>query len=67
MLRTWTALLLLSFGFTQTISPKRPVSTYSIVARDPDTGQLGVAVQSHWFSVGPLVAWAEPGVGAPEP
>ncbi|MBT4684842.1 MAG: DUF1028 domain-containing protein [Candidatus Marinimicrobia bacterium] len=64
MLRTWTALLLLSFGFTQTISPKRPVSTYSIVARDPDTGQLGVAVQSHWFSVGPLVAWAEPGVGA---
>jgi len=64
MLRTWTALLLFSFGFTQTISSKRPVSTYSIVARDPDTGQLGVAVQSHWFSVGPLVAWAEPGVGA---
>ena len=64
MLRTWTALLLFSFGFTQTISSKRPVSTYSIVARDPDTGQLGVAVQSHWFSVGPLVAWAESGVGA---
>jgi len=51
-------------GFTQTITSKRPVSTYSIVARDPDTGQLGVAVQSHWFSVGPLVAWAESGVGA---
>jgi len=64
MLHTWTALLLLSLGFAQTISPKRPVSTYSIVARDPDTGQLGVAVQSHWFSVGPLVAWAESGVGA---
>ena len=42
----------------------RPVATYSIVARDAATGQLGVAVQSHWFSVGPLVAWAEAGVGA---
>ena len=38
--------------------------TYSIVARDPDTGELGVAVQSHWFSVGSIVSWAEPGVGA---
>jgi uncharacterized Ntn-hydrolase superfamily protein len=38
--------------------------TYSIVARDPDSGELGVAVQSHWFSVGPIVPWAEPGVGA---
>src|SRR5687767_2981954 len=44
--------------------PVRPVHTYSIVARDPDTGELGVAVQSHWFSVGPIVAWAEAGVGA---
>lgn len=42
----------------------RPVSTYSIVARDPGTGELGVAVQSHWFSVGALVPWAEAGVGA---
>jgi uncharacterized Ntn-hydrolase superfamily protein len=42
----------------------RPVHTYSIVARDPATGQLGVAVQSHWFSVGSLVPWAEAGVGA---
>lgn len=42
----------------------RPVHTYSIVARDVDTGQLGVAVQSHWFSVGPLVPWARAGVGA---
>lgn len=42
----------------------RPVHTYSIVARDPATGQMGVAVQSHWFSVGPIVAWAEAGVGA---
>ncbi len=44
--------------------PKRPVSTYSIVARDAATGEIGVAVQSHWFSVGSIVAWAEAGVGA---
>ncbi len=43
---------------------RRPVATYSIVARDSTTGQLGVAVQSHWFSVGPIVPWVEPGVGA---
>ena len=45
-------------------APTRPVHTFSIVARDPATGELGVAVQSHWFSVGPIVAWAEAGVGA---
>ena len=44
--------------------PHRPVATYSIVARDPKTGDLGVAVQSHWFSVGSIVTWAEAGVGA---
>jgi uncharacterized Ntn-hydrolase superfamily protein len=38
--------------------------TYSIVARDAATGALGVAVQSHYFSVGPAVPWAEAGVGA---
>jgi len=43
---------------------RRPVATYSIVARDPATGELGVAVQSHWFSVGPIVPFAEAGVGA---
>lgn len=42
----------------------RPVHTFSIVARDPATGELGVAVQSHWFSVGAVVPWAEAGVGA---
>lgn len=41
-----------------------PVATFSIVARDPATGELGVAVQSHWFSVGSIVTWAEAGVGA---
>ncbi|MCR4375402.1 MAG: DUF1028 domain-containing protein [Acidobacteria bacterium] len=44
--------------------PLRPVHTFSIVARDPATGELGVAVQSHWFSVGSVVPWAEAGVGA---
>ena len=43
---------------------RRPVATYSIVARDSLTGQIGVAVQSHWFSVGPIVPWAKAGVGA---
>jgi uncharacterized Ntn-hydrolase superfamily protein len=38
--------------------------TYSIVARDPATGRLGVAVQSHFLGVGPVVPWLEPGVGA---
>lgn len=44
--------------------PLRPVATYSIVARDAETGEIGVAVQSHWFSVGAIVPWAEAGVGA---
>ena len=67
-------LLLLAFVFTTTNTagvasdkppiPRRPVHTFSIVARDPATGELGVAVQSHWFSVGSIVAWAEAGVGA---
>jgi uncharacterized Ntn-hydrolase superfamily protein len=35
-----------------------------MVARDPATGELGVAVQSHWFSVGSVVTWGRPGVGA---
>ncbi len=38
--------------------------TFSIVARDPATGEFGVAVQSHWFQVGASVPWAEAGVGA---
>ncbi len=49
--------------------PGKPVSrfplahTFSIIARDSRSGDLGVAVQSHWFSVGSIVPWAEPGVG----
>jgi len=37
--------------------------TYSIIARDPKTGEMGVGVQSHWFSVGSLVSWGEAGIG----
>ena len=47
---------------TAAIEP--PVHTYSVVARDAETGEMGVAVQSHWFSVGSIVSWAEAGVGA---
>ncbi len=38
------------------------VHTFSIVARDPQTGDMGVAVQSHCFSIGSIVIWAEAGV-----
>lgn len=49
----------------QVFNTKAPLAhTYSIVARDPETGEMGVAVQSHWFSVGTAVSWAEAGVGA---
>lgn len=48
---------------TQHYTGKR-AHTYSVVARDPATGEMGVAVQSHWFSVGSLVSWAEAGAGA---
>lgn len=49
----------------QTYSSETPLAhTFSIVARDSVTGEMGVAVQSHWFSVGTSVSWAEAGVGA---
>ncbi|MDQ6645269.1 MAG: DUF1028 domain-containing protein, partial [Chloroflexota bacterium] len=38
--------------------------TFSIVARDPQTGELGVAVQSKFLAVGAVVPWAKAGVGA---
>src|SRR6266480_1335087 len=56
----WITLLFTSPAFAQT----RPVNTFSIVARDAKTGEMGVAVQSHWFAVGQIVPWAEAGVGA---
>jgi len=52
-------------GLVPALAAARPrAHTYSIVARDPATGELGVAVQSHWFQVGAVVSWAEAGVGA---
>ena len=53
-----------TINFAQNVPKSNPVSTYSIVAYDERTGQFGVAVQSHWFSVGALVPWARAGVGA---
>ena len=51
--------------FAQVYRSGEPLAhTFSIVARDSATGELGVAVQSHWFSVGTSVSWAEAGVGA---
>ena len=59
-------LLLPILLLSTTLAPPRDrlAHTYSIVARDPVTGDMGVAVQSHYFSVGPVVPWAEAGVGA---
>ena len=62
-----TFITLISISLTTLFSQSsnsRPVSTYSIVAYDEETGQIGVAVQSHWFAVGQLVPWAKAGVGA---
>jgi len=56
--------ILIMLMFSLSTAQVRPLHTYSIVARDSATGEMGVAVQSHWFSVGPLVPWAEAGVGA---
>ncbi len=44
--------------------PSQLAHTFSIVACDAQSGHIGVAVQSHWFSVGSVVTWAEAGVGA---
>ncbi|AII54049.1 DUF1028 domain-containing protein [Hymenobacter sp. APR13] len=69
MKRLYCALLLLAGlarpAAAQVYRTTDPLAhTYSIVARDPATGDLAVAVQSHWFSVGTSVSWAEAGVGA---
>jgi uncharacterized Ntn-hydrolase superfamily protein len=56
----WTWLVALALAAV----PLPAGATFSIVARDAETGDIGVAVQSHYFSVGPIVPWAEPGVGA---
>jgi uncharacterized Ntn-hydrolase superfamily protein len=50
-------------GFSQSVQPSDLAHTFSIVARDERTGEMAVAVQSHWFSVGSVVSWGEGGVG----
>lgn len=55
--------LLSTFSLSAQENLIRPLHTFSIVARDSVTGEMGVAVQSHWFSVGPSVVWGEAGVG----
>ena len=76
MKKSPSIILLLIFWISSTLSssimaqentppPDDPFAhTFSIVAKDPETGNLGVAVQSHWFSVGSVVSWARAGVGA---
>jgi uncharacterized Ntn-hydrolase superfamily protein len=64
MRRASFVMVTLIVALTASLAADRPVHTFSIVARDPATGELGVAVQSHWFSVGSIVTWAEAGVGA---
>lgn len=62
-----TILIMATFTMTkaQSLYGDQPfTTTYSIVAYDSTTGEMGVAVQSHWFSVGSIVSWAEAGVGA---
>jgi len=56
-------LLLLPLLGEPDIAPSRLAHTYSIVAHDPAGKEIGGAVQSHWFSVGSGVLWAEPGIG----
>jgi len=66
------SVLALSLSFFSPLNARQNVSsrpgplahTFSIVARDAQTGEIGVAVQSHWFCVGCIVTWAEAGVGA---
>ena len=59
-------LALLSLGASERppLVTEPEVHTFSIVARDPATGELGVAVESKYFSVGSVVPWAKAGVGA---
>jgi uncharacterized Ntn-hydrolase superfamily protein len=59
------ALLTTSLSKAQVYNSKQPLAhTFSIVARDEQTGEMAVGVQSHWFSVGTTVSWAEAGTGA---
>ena len=66
MKKVYLLLLLITFQSisAQMYKKSEPFThTYSIVARDSVTGDMGVAVQSHWFSVGSVVTYGEAGVG----
>ncbi len=64
MLKRLAALMfILSAAAAAPASADPLAHTFSIVARDPGTGEMGVAVQSHWFAVGSIVTWGEAGVG----
>lgn len=64
LLLTIVSIFLMNEFPAQVFNKENPLAhTYSIVARDPETGEMGVAVQSHWFSVGSIVAWGEAGIG----
>src|SRR6187455_67040 len=60
------ALFVFAQGTTliQPSAASEPIATFSIVGCDPETGELGVAVQSKFFAVGSVVPWAKAGVGA---
>ena len=63
----YTGVLALAGTESHQPNPKvhdRPITTFSIVGRDPENGDLGVAVQSKFFAVGAIVPWAKAGVGA---
>jgi uncharacterized Ntn-hydrolase superfamily protein len=66
-MRTHLVIIFIAFtlnGFAQSYNTNEPLAhTFSIVARDASTGEMAVAVQSHWFSVGTVVSWGEAGVG----
>ena len=68
-MKTFLTIAICAISFTamsqQVFNKRQPLAhTFSIVARDANTGEMAVGVQSHWFSVGTAVPWAEAGVGA---
>ena len=58
------ACIVLIFTVVASSAAARDIATFSIVARDPSTGELGVAVASRFFAVGSVVPYAKAGVGA---
>jgi uncharacterized Ntn-hydrolase superfamily protein len=63
-LKALLIVLTVSLPLMVTSQTMPPVSTFSIVAIDPQNGDLGIAVASRYFSVGSVVPWAMADVGA---